>query len=456
MSIHADTSIQLVWAIANLEANLAGAKDIHPMHFFLGILKVIDPFFLTKLQKVDLTEEQKTALKKVSKDVRHYLEMSVAEVTQLRRSLRQGLRAGHSKPSEVQVLHRSAEARKVFEHATGTKGGKGQSVLTALELLKALFDTGQVPLELLKNPKKAKPDSKGARWEMIEDETQPTSGQFADWFGRNLTKLGTEGKLAPFYGRRKEIAVLIRTLTRTNRRNVAIVGAPGGGKTALVEGTALFLIDAKTPMPLRNTQILEMHGTDIASDCETETRLNRRLTRLFEVVGRMEKTVLFIDDLHGMFPPNLRPDATYALLATILGENDPPVIVTTTPEQWTQLKQSAPSLCRHFQAMELADPTPADCQGIADAWAIHIGKIQGTPFETEAIQLVLDTVTQLPSTHALPDKIVNLLENAATLVKVSFFSSHNGRRKVTANDIRAVLIETCTDHKESHEETPRG
>lgn len=441
MSIHPDASIQLVWAIANIEANLAGAKDIHPMHFFLGILKVIDPPFLTELQKVDLTEEQKTDLKKVSKDVRHYLEMSVAEVTQLRRSLRQGLRAGRSRPIEVQVLHRSADARKVFEHAAGTTGGKGESVLTALELLKALFDTGQVTLELLKNPKKAKPESKGARWEIIEDETQPTSRQFADWFGRNLTKLGTEGKLAPFYGRSKEIAVVTRTLTRTDRRNVAIIGLPGVGKTALVEGTALSLINAKAPVPLRNTQILELHGTDIASDCETEARLNRRLTRLFEVVGQMEKTVLFIDDFHGMFPSNLKPDATYALLATILGENGPPVIVTTTTEQWAHLKKTTPSLCRHFQTMELSDPTPTECQGIAEAWATHIGKTQGTPFSKDAIQLALQVVNQLSPERALPDRIVDLLENAATIVKVSMFSSNNGTREVTADDIRTVLSE---------------
>jgi ATP-dependent Clp protease ATP-binding subunit ClpA len=184
-----------------------------------------------------------------------------------------------------------------------------------------------------------------------------------------------------------------------------------------------------------------MHGTDIASDCETETRLNRRLTRLFEVVGRMEKTVLFIDDLHGMFPPNLRPDATYALLATILGENDPPVIVTTTPEQWTQLKQSAPSLCRHFQAMELADPTPADCQGIADAWAKHMAKTQGITFAPEALRLALQSVPLLPHDRALPDRIVDLLENAITLVKVSQFSSKGANRELTTKDIQTVLSE---------------
>lgn len=442
MSIHADTSIQLAWAIANLEANLAGATDIQPMHFFLGILKVIDPPFLTQLQKVELTDEQKNDLKKVSKDVRHYLEMSVADVTQLRRSLRHGLRAGHPKVEEVKILHRSPDARTVFEQATGTAAGQGKSVLTALELVKALFDSGQVTLELLKTPKDDKSGSKGARWEIIEDERQPTSRQFTEWFGRNLTKLGTEGKLAPFYGRDKEIAVVTRTLTRTGRRNVAIIGTPGVGKTALVEGTALSLINAKAPVPLRNTQILELHGTDIASDSETEARLNRRLTRLFEVVGRMEKAVLFIDDLHGLFPSNLKRDATNALLTTLLGENNPPVIVTTTTQEWTHLRDIAPSLCRHFQTIDLTDPSPTECQGIADIWSAHIAKARGTPFSRSAIQLAVQAVNQLPPERALPDRLVDLLETAATMVNVSQYSSDSGKREVTPEAIQSAIAET--------------
>jgi hypothetical protein len=154
MSIHADTSIQLVWAIANLEANLAGATDIHPMHFFLGILKVIDPPFLTQLQKVDITDEQKNDLKKVSKAIRHYLEMSVAAITKLRRSLRQGIRGSSPKPSEVKILHRSPDARTVFRKAAGDAAGQGQSVVSALDLVKALFDTGQIKLEILTSPSK--------------------------------------------------------------------------------------------------------------------------------------------------------------------------------------------------------------------------------------------------------------------------------------------------------------
>jgi hypothetical protein len=154
MSIHADRSIQLVWAIANLEANLAGATEIHPMHFFLAILKVIDPPFLAQLQKVDITDEQKDNFKKISKDIRHYLEMSVTDVTKLRRSLRLGLRGGHPKPKEVKSLHRSSDARTVFNKAADNVSGQGHSVVNALDLVKALFDTGQINLEILKSPSK--------------------------------------------------------------------------------------------------------------------------------------------------------------------------------------------------------------------------------------------------------------------------------------------------------------
>ena len=411
------------------------------MHFFLGILKVIDPAFLKQLENVDLTDEQKKEIRTTATHTRHYLEMSVQEVTRLRRSIRKGIRGDRPKPTEVNVLHRSDDARTVFKAVAVTAASQNKSEVTALDLTKALFDAGQINLELFKKSPKQRPDSKGARWEMIDGEKQPTTKQFAEWFGRNLTKLAAEGKLAPLFGREKETTTVIRVLARTDRRNVAIIGKPGIGKTALVEGTASALLGPKIPASLKSLEILELHGTDIAADCENEAKLNRRLTRLFETVGRMDKTVLFIDDLHGMFPSHLKPDTTCALLATLLGKNAPPLIVTTTSQEWKRLKENAPSLYRLFHTVEIAEPKPADYQGITDVWAKHIGKTQGTPFSAEAVRFALQASNLLPPERALPDRIVDLLENAATIVKVSLFSSKSLNREITIEDVRTVLVE---------------
>ena len=101
MSLSADTSTQLVWALANTEAQFAGETVIRPMHLFLGILKVVDAKFLTQLHDVDIPDSERKTLAEVAKQVRHYLEMSADEITRLRRSLRGQLRKGKPEPGEI-------------------------------------------------------------------------------------------------------------------------------------------------------------------------------------------------------------------------------------------------------------------------------------------------------------------------------------------------------------------
>jgi len=119
MSLSSDTSTQLVWALANTEAQFAGETVIRPMHLFLGILKVVDAKFMTQLHDVDIPDAECKNLAEVAKQIRHYMEMSADEITRLRRSLRGQLRKGKPEPGEIRMLHRSEESRDVFRVAGG-------------------------------------------------------------------------------------------------------------------------------------------------------------------------------------------------------------------------------------------------------------------------------------------------------------------------------------------------
>jgi len=440
MSLHVDTSVQIVWALANTEANLAGDDRIRPVHFFLGVLKLIDPQFQRQLEGVELPEEGRQQVAQHSRGLRQYLEMTCEEVTRLRRSVRRQLREGKSARKDIRMLHRSDDSRDVFQAAAAKVVGAGGTALSVAHLAEALFETGSVSLDKLKNLK-CRPSSKGARWEMVDDEKSPGRQQFADWFGRNLSKLAAEGSLAPFVGREAEITVILRVLARTSKRHVVVTGGPGVGKTALVEGTALSLVGKKVPDPLKGCEILELHGSDVAADCDSEAQLSRRLRRLFGMLDRMKTGVLFIDDFGALFPSHLKPDVAYALLTTLLAEDGTPLVVTVSSEQWTRLKEAAPSLSRRFHAIELGDPSESECRGIAEAWAQRIGASHGITFTADAIQAVLQAADAVPHDRALPDRIVDLLENAATYVRVSALSSRTGQREVQPESIQAVLAE---------------
>lgn len=440
MSLRVDTSAQLVWAIANTEANLAGETRIRPIHFFLGILKVIDPQFLRQLQGVDLPDEDQRKLTQISKQVRQYLEMSVEDVTRLRRSLRRGLRDGEQAQSEIHMLHRSDESRTVFAKAAQKVVESGGQALSVLHLAEALFETGSINLEGMKKLK-GRPSSKGAQWEIVNESEKKGRQRFAQWFGRNLSRLAAEGNLAPFVGRESEIRILIRALSRTNRRHVAILGIPGIGKTALVEGLATALLAKKIPDSLRHCEILEIHGSDVAADCANEADLSKRLIRLFSILHRRKAAILLLDDFHGLFPAHLKSETALALLTTTLSDDRTTCLLTTTAEQWEKLRTKEPSFARQFHVVQLETPSVADCRGMAVAWAAHIAEIQKITFAPEAIEAVLKAAESLPTDRAMPDRIVDLLENAATFVKVSALSSKTTNSEVRISDVQSVLAE---------------
>lgn len=440
MSLNADISIQLVWAIANTEANLSGEKRIRPIHFFLGILKVVDPQFLKQLHGVNIPEDEQRCLGKLTKDVRHYLEMTVEEITRLRRSLRTGLRGGKVEKTEIHMLHRSDESRRVFQDAGNKVVLAGGKSLSVIQLAEALFESGAISLDGLRLPH-GRPISKGAKWEVVDDGKPQAQKQFTEWFGRNLLKMAANGTLPPFEGRERELKTIIRVLSRTRKRHIAIIGAPGVGKTALVEGLANAIAEKKVPGDLSNSEILELHGINISADCKSESEVNRRLSHVFHVLSKHKPAVLLLDDFQGLFPSHLKHDATFALLSSLLAEDVAPVIITALNGQWEELAARAPSLLRQFEVLSLSDPAESDSRRIAEAWRNHIAKSQRISFSQEAIEAILKAASELPTDRAMIDRIVDLIENAATFVKVSAFSSNQGRHEVTLDVVASVLAE---------------
>lgn len=452
MSLHADTSTQLTWAIANTEAQFAGENQIRPMHLFLGILKIVDPKFITQLHDVKLPEEERKNLCEIAKQIRHYLEMSVEEITRLRRSLRRQLRKGKSQPGNIHMLHRSEESRDVFRVAGEIVVQAGGQSLSALHLTESLFETGYVSLDSTKRPP-TRPESKGAMWEVVDDGKNHSRRRFADWFGRNLTQMAAEGRLAPFEGREGELRKMLRIIARTSKRHLAVIGGAGTGKTSLVEGLARMLVKKKAGEELLDCEILELHGSDVASDCGNEAELSRRLSHLFQILNRHKSAVFFLDDLQGLFPGHLNPDAAHALLATLLSDDTIPCIVTCLGETWRSLTQSAPSLTRLLHVIELDDPPMADCRRIATAWAKRIGDAQRVAFTPDAVEAILKVAGTLPIDRGIPDRIVDLIENAATFVKVSGMSSGSVRKELTGEDIKNVLEE---HYGKRDQRAPRG
>jgi hypothetical protein len=146
MKLPIDMSGQLVWVIANTEAYLAGSRTIQPIHFWLGILKLIDKNLPKALDALELTGRKRGQTLRTIRLVRGYLEITEERATRLRRALRKKLRQGVviDEPDKVKTLHRSVESREVFDQANKIAEKNEAQTVSAFHLTRALFDTGHI------------------------------------------------------------------------------------------------------------------------------------------------------------------------------------------------------------------------------------------------------------------------------------------------------------------------
>ena len=208
-----DVSVQVAWAIANAEAFFSGHDRIEPIHFFLGILKTIDPVFEKRLAEFDLPEKQILKFRKNSVSVRHYLEMSPKELTVFRRQIRSKVRSGRTKVpvmDQIPHLHRSDFSRALFasmiEHAVQS----GQNELTVMLLMEAIIQSGAVDLDgrWKSQSHYPVPDHSSHSIPLAEAGLPP----ILNGYGNNLNHLNDKGDLKHVIGREDEIAKLARSL----------------------------------------------------------------------------------------------------------------------------------------------------------------------------------------------------------------------------------------------------
>jgi ATP-dependent Clp protease ATP-binding subunit ClpA len=245
VSVSLDTSVQLAWAIANTEANLADDVSIRPVHFLLGVLKLMDPSFASQLDGLDLSEEQRTRLKSLPPRGRQYLEMKPDDITRLRRGIRKKLRQGKQAHSDIRQLHRSSKSRQVFSRLAQAAVHQRQPCVDVMLLLQELVGTDAVDIEeawrqvtgKLPSDGARRKWSTGARWE-IEDDEDSRTGHPVDHLLTDLSRLARKGELVPVLGREREELSVCRLLNRTTKRNVLLVGDFGIGRRAIIEGLA--------------------------------------------------------------------------------------------------------------------------------------------------------------------------------------------------------------------------
>ena len=244
-------------------------------------------------------------------------------------------------------------------------------------------------------------------------------------YGRDIVEYARNGKIDPVIGRDEEIRSITRILTRRTKNNPVLIGEPGVGKTAIVEGLALRIVKGDVPSSLKNKTIWELDLASLISGAkyrgEFEERLEKVLKKVKESNGEI---IMFIDEVH-MIVGTGRTDGamdTSNILKPMLARGDIHLIGATTLKEYREYIEKDGALARRFQKVLVKEPTVEDTitilRGIKDKYEIH----HGVEIKDSAIIAAATMSNRYITDRYLPDKAIDLIDEAASTIKVQMDS----------------------------------
>ena len=276
-------------------------------------------------------------------------------------------------------------------------------------------------------------------------------------YGRDVTALAAEGKIDPIIGRDEEIRRAIQVLSRRSKNNPVLIGEPGVGKTAIIEGLAQRIYMRDVPESLANCKIIELDmGALIAGAKyrgEFEERLKSVLNEIKEASGEI---ILFIDELHLLVGAGKTDGAMDAsnLLKPMLARGELHCIGATTLDEYRKYIEKDAALARRFQSVYIAEPSVEDTisimRGIKDRYEMH----HGVTIADSAIIAAATLSNRYITDRFLPDKAIDLLDEAASRLKIEVSSKPEELDELDRKIIQ-IKIELSALKKEKDENSQK-
>ena len=248
-----------------------------------------------------------------------------------------------------------------------------------------------------------------------------SSGDALDQFGRDLTAAAKEGKLDPVIGRADEIQRVVQILSRRTKNNPALIGDPGVGKTAVVEGLAQKIVAGDVPETLKDKRIVSLDLTGMIAGTKYRGEFEERIKKVIEELISKKDTILFVDEMHMLMGAGAAEGAADAanILKPALSRGEVQVIGATTLDEYRKHIEKDAALERRFQPVQVNEPTPEDAvsilQGLRDRYEAH----HRIKIPDEAIEAAVKLSVRYVSGRQLPDKAIDVIDEACSRVRLS-------------------------------------
>ncbi|MBE9554570.1 MAG: AAA family ATPase, partial [Proteobacteria bacterium] len=357
-------------------------------------------------------------------------------------------------------VYLAPETAKLFEQAVKIAEKAGDSYVTAERLLLALAMVQGTPAASALRAANVNPQSLNSAIEAIrkgrtaDSATAENSYDALKKYARDLTEAAREGKLDPVIGRDEEIRRTIQVLSRRTKNNPVLIGEPGVGKTAIVEGLALRIVNGDVPESLKGRKLLALDLGAMVAGAKFRGEFEERLKAVLQEIAAAEgDVVVFIDELHTLVGAGAAEGAMDAsnMLKPALARGDLHCIGATTLDEYAKHIEKDAALARRFQTVFTDEPTVPDTisilRGLKEKYEVH----HGVRITDSALVAAATLSNRYITDRFLPDKAIDLMDEAASRLRMEVDS-----KPEEIDELDRRIIQLKIEREALSKETDKG